>query len=63
MTYNPQRLQGVTVYREAERQFSTGDCIQFRAPYHPERIANGELGRLEKIERGALTVTRRASEK
>jgi conjugative relaxase-like TrwC/TraI family protein len=56
VTYNPQRLQGVTVYREAERQFATGDRLQFRAPYHPERVANGELGTLEKIEKGSLTV-------
>ncbi len=56
VSYNPQRLQGVTVYREAEREFSIGDRLQFRAPHHPERIANGELGTLEKIERGRLTV-------
>ncbi len=56
VSYNPQRLQGVTVYREAEREFSIGDRLQFRAPHHPERIVNGELGTLEKIERGRLTV-------
>jgi conjugative relaxase-like TrwC/TraI family protein len=56
VSYNPQRLKGVSVYREAERQFATGDRLQFRAPYHPERVANGELGTLEKIERGKLTV-------
>jgi len=56
VSYNPQRLQGVTVYREAEREFAIGDRLQFRAPHHPERIANGELGTLEKIERGRLTV-------
>lgn len=56
VSYNPQRLQGVTVYREAEREFSLGDRVQFRAPHHPERIVNGELGTLEKIERGRLTV-------
>lgn len=56
VTYNPQRLQGVNVYCEAERQFSENDRIQFRAPYHPARVANGELGRLEKIEKGTLTV-------
>jgi len=57
VTYNPQRLQGVNVYREAEREFSVNDRIQFRAPYHPQRIANGELGRIEQIEKGRLTVT------
>jgi conjugative relaxase-like TrwC/TraI family protein len=57
VTYDPKRLQGVSVYREAARQFSERDRIQFRAPYHPQRIANGELGTLEKIEKGRLTVT------
>src|SRR5437660_1481220 len=32
LTYNPQRLSGVSVYREAEREFAEGDRIQFRAP-------------------------------
>jgi len=56
ITYDPKRLQGVTVYREAEREFSIGDRIQFRAPYHAQRVANGELGTLEKIQKGTLTV-------
>ena len=56
VSYDPKRLQGVTVYREAEREFSAGDRLQFRAPYHPGRVANGELGTLEKIEKGRLTV-------
>ena len=50
-------MQGVTVYREAEREFSIGERLQFRAPYQPARVANGELGTLEKIEKGTLTVT------
>jgi conjugative relaxase-like TrwC/TraI family protein len=56
VSYDPKRLQGVTVYREAEREFSEGDRVQFRAPYRPGRVANGELGTLEKIGRGRLTV-------
>lgn len=56
VTYNPQRLQGVSVYRAAEREFSENDRIQFRAPYQPARVVNGELGTLEKIEKGILTV-------
>lgn len=57
ISYDPKRLQGVTVYREATREFSEGDRLQFRAPYRPARVANGELGTLEKIEKGRLTVT------
>ncbi len=56
ISYDPKRLQGVTVYREAEREFSAGDRLQFRAPYHAGKLANGELGTLEKIEKGRLTV-------
>src|SRR6266536_3719768 len=49
LTYNPQRLSGVSVYREAEREFAEGDRIQFRAPFSEERVANGELGTIAKI--------------
>ena len=56
VTYNPERLSGVSVYREAERQFAEGDRIQFRAPAHELKVANGELGTLEKIEGGSFTV-------
>ncbi len=56
ISYDPKRLQGVSVYREAEREFSAGDRLQFRAPYHAQKVTNGELGTLEKIEKGTLTV-------
>jgi hypothetical protein len=56
ISYDPKRLQGVTVYREAEREFSEGDRLQFRAPFHAQKVTNGELGTLEKIEKGKLTV-------
>lgn len=50
LTYNPARLQGVSVYREGERLFSEGDRVQFRAPFKKHRIAGGELGTVSKIE-------------
>jgi len=50
ITYDPRRLQGVTVHREAEREFSAGDRIQFTAPYTDKRIANRQLGTIEKID-------------
>jgi conjugative relaxase-like TrwC/TraI family protein len=56
INYDPKRLQGVSVYREAEREFSAGDRLQFRAPFHAQKVTNGELGTLEKIEKGRLTV-------
>jgi conjugative relaxase-like TrwC/TraI family protein len=55
LTYDPRRLYGVEVFREAERQFSAGDRIQFRRPYE-RQAANGELGTIEKIEEGKFTV-------
>jgi hypothetical protein len=50
LTYDPRRLQGVTLYREAERAFSEGDRIQFTAPNRNQHVANRELGTIEKID-------------
>ena len=52
LTYDPRRLQGVTVYRESERAFSEGDRVQFTAPDKTRRIANRELGTIESIDQG-----------
>lgn len=49
VTYDPRRLQGVTVYRESERDFAEGDRVQFTAPDKEHRIANRELGTIEEI--------------
>jgi len=50
LSYDPRRLQGVTVYRETERTFAEGDRVQMTAPYHPEKLANRELGKVDKID-------------
>ena len=50
LSYDPRRLQGVTVYREAERMFAEGDRVQMTAPYHEQKLANRELGTVEKID-------------
>jgi hypothetical protein len=50
VTYDPRRLQGVTLYREEERTFAVGDRVQFTAPYRARRVANGELGTIRKID-------------
>ena len=47
---NPHRLHRVSVYREAERDFATGDRVQFTAPYREEHIANRQLGSVEQID-------------
>lgn len=57
VTYDPRRLQGVTLYRESDRWFSRGDRVQFTAPDRDQHIANRELGTIEKIDaQGKLQV-------
>jgi UvrD-like helicase C-terminal domain len=50
LSYDPRRLQGVTLYWEAERAFSRGDRIQFTAPNRDQHVANRELGTIEKLD-------------
>jgi ATP-dependent exoDNAse (exonuclease V) alpha subunit len=55
LTYDPRRLQGVSVYQETQRDFSEGDRIQFRASLETagranNQVVNGELGTIRKIE-------------
>ena len=52
LSYDPRRLQGVTVYRDHERSFAQGDRVQLTAPYHAEKLANRELGTVEQIDKG-----------
>ena len=57
VTYDPRRLQGVGIYREAQRQLSSGDRIQFTAPYKGRHVANRQLGTIEQIDaKGNLRV-------
>lgn len=57
ITYNPKRLSGVSVYKEARRQFAVGDRIQFRAPFPEAKVKNTELGTITNIEQGEFTVS------
>ena len=50
VSYDPRRLQGVTLYRETERSFAQGDRAQFTAPSREQHVANRELGTIEKID-------------
>ena len=50
VTYDPRRLQGVTIYREAERAFAVGDRAQVTAPDRLRHVANRELGIVEAID-------------
>jgi len=57
LTYDPHRLHGVSVYREAERDFSAGDRVQFTAPYRDEHIANRQLGTVQQMDaEGSLQI-------
>lgn len=51
LSYDPRRLQGVTVYRDHERRFAHGDRVQMTAPYHEQKLANRELGTVEQIDK------------
>src|ERR1019366_2206711 len=48
-SYDPRRQQGVSVYREQERAFSTGDGVQLTAPSRELKLANRELGTVESL--------------
>jgi ATP-dependent exoDNAse (exonuclease V) alpha subunit len=48
-TYDPRRLSGVSVHREAEREFSPGDRVQFTAPSRELHVANRDLGTVEQV--------------
>jgi hypothetical protein len=50
VTYDPRRLQGVTLYREVERAFAVGDRVQFTAPDRTHQVANRELATLEQVD-------------
>jgi conjugative relaxase-like TrwC/TraI family protein len=57
VTYDPSRLRGIAAYREIEREFAIGDKVQFMAPSKELRVANRELGTIQRInEVGPMTV-------
>lgn len=57
VTYDPSRLRGIAAYREIEREFATGDKIQFTAPQRDLQIANRDLGTIQHIdENGKISV-------
>jgi len=57
VTYNPKRLSGVSVYKEATRQFAVGDRVQFRAPFREANVKNTELGTITNIANGDFTIS------
>jgi ATP-dependent exoDNAse (exonuclease V) alpha subunit len=49
VTYDPSRLRGISAYREIEREFATGEKIQFTAPSRDLQVANRDLGTIQHI--------------
>jgi conjugative relaxase-like TrwC/TraI family protein len=47
--YNPERLKGVNIYKELDREFATGDRLQFTASDKKLGVANRELATIEAI--------------
>jgi conjugative relaxase-like TrwC/TraI family protein len=56
VTYDPRRLRGVNVFREIEREFATGDRVQFTAPNKDFGVANRDLGTVVSLEEGQMTL-------
>jgi hypothetical protein len=50
VTYDPRRLQGVTVYQVDHVQLARGDRLQLTAPDRVRQVANRELGTVEGLE-------------
>jgi ATP-dependent exoDNAse (exonuclease V) alpha subunit len=56
-THDPRRLSGVSVHREVKHEFSKGDRIQFTAPSKELKVANRELGTIERVSsKGDLSI-------
>jgi hypothetical protein len=56
VSYDPRRLKGVNVFREVNREFATGDRLQFTVPNKDLGVANRDLGTVAVIEDGKMTV-------
>jgi hypothetical protein len=50
VTYDPERLRGITAYREITRDFAEGDRIQFTATNRELGVSNRDLGAIERID-------------
>jgi conjugative relaxase-like TrwC/TraI family protein len=56
VTYDPRRLRGVNVFHEVEREFATGDRIQFTSSNKQLALANRDLGTITGTTNGNMTV-------
>ena len=56
VTYDPTRLRGVNVYQATERDFATGDRLQFTAPDKQLGIVRRDLCTIIKLDTNEITV-------
>ena len=50
VTYDPERLSGITAYREISRDFAQGDRIQFTSTNRELGVSNRDLGTIDRID-------------
>ena len=50
VAYDPERLSGITAYREISRDFSQGDRIQFTSTNRELGVSNRDLGAISRID-------------
>jgi conjugative relaxase-like TrwC/TraI family protein len=50
ITYDPERLRGITAYREISRDFAQGDRIQFTSTNRELGVSNRDLGTIRRID-------------
>ena len=56
VTYNPSRLRGISAYREFVRDFAIGDRLQFTSPNKELGVANRDLGTIQQIDDGKMSI-------
>jgi conjugative relaxase-like TrwC/TraI family protein len=50
VAYDPERLSGITAYREISRDFAQGDRIQFTSTNRELGVSNRDLGTIDRID-------------
>ena len=56
ITYDPERLSGITAYREISRDFAQGDRIQFTSTNRELGVSNRDLGTIDRIDSKQIDV-------
>jgi hypothetical protein len=56
VTYDPDRLRGVSVFRATAREFGVGDRVRFTQPFPAKRVVNGECATIAAISSHTIRV-------